>query len=355
MPTYYRMNPFYEFDIMDIQHKYSSPPYLQALADAFPYFFLLISQPEDCVDLSNVNEELIEIWQSWQIQFGDAVQQVPDHNLYSLFEWGQFHTLSKDGLKIDQQRVQELRTLNSKFFQSQWKNLWNTCRSQVLMDPHDYRGDFPVYIRKEFGFSGRGGVVVHSPQDYSKYCKKNTEYLMEPYLAQYKETDHSELLERKEDHICQIGSTEMLIGRKNQFLGCILQNKKKDIYASLLKKQLQKIDASYNGPIAVDYFYFLKDRLPGVHFCEANFRYSLGRLLHDIYSKLTEHLPVCGLFFLQSNRKISLSEIAKRGFLPLHPIIDYGHTSQVWIFSHNLSRNALLETIKNWRQLGEET
>ena len=375
MPRIYHFNAFFEYELSTYPNPYNPPQKLQQYAQALNYFFLLIATSDDLVWMQDPELELLAIWHNWNIVYGKAkaeIQQVSEG--YELVQWGAIANRQGKEIVQDAAKVIKARRLNSKWEQALWKKRYATNAYLPIFFDELFQQEmkYPLLARtRTHAFSGRGSQVVPNQSCLQSLLDKEQKLVLEPYLAAKKQQDFSDILEFTQGRMQHLAYTEMQVNSKNHFEGCVLcydlsenagrsfpersrmgtEIYPKSPFADKLATILQQEQLHYEGPLSIDFLSYLEeDQKTHWHFCEANFRFTMGRMLYEIHCKLALPGKFSGLFLLSSSQRVALTFFSEQQFLAVTPFWQQGKHFAIWLYGNDSKKEALMERFQDLRK-----
>ncbi|MEM7182453.1 MAG: hypothetical protein AAF518_16180 [Spirochaetota bacterium] len=376
MPYLYHFNAFFEYELSTYPNLYNPPQKLQQYAQALNYFFLLLADRDDLVWMQGAEPEVLAVWQQWDTANGKTktqIQQVKQG--YELIQWGRTSHWQDKEIVQDESLVKNARRLNSKFEQALWKIRYaiNAYTPVFSNEMPTEEMTYPLLVRnKAFAFSGRDSYVVQDRKHLQMLLGKEQKLVLEPYLAAQKKQDFSEIVELRQGSMQHLAYTEMYVNSKNHFEGCVLcddlsentgrsfperslcramskcrtgiEKHLQSPFADKLTTILQQEQLEYEGPLSIDFFsYQEEDGKSHWHFCEANFRFTMGRMLYEIHRKLALVGKYSGLFLLSCHKSVALTYFSQQQFLAVTPFWQQGKRFSIWLYGNDSKKEALNE------------
>ena len=340
MGNLYRLNSLFELEITRPIEEISQNPSLLERNTVYEYLFLVISKEDDFTILSEpASKELLEYWKENKIEIGDTI--LTDMPYYpkilllngnipediTLIEWGKTSILdTQKGFLLKNDNILNHSIYNnSKINQTRWKESsgFNRLTSLICTDKNELdfciaNFRFPLVIKPEFGFSGRGIFILRNDLDFKKYYKQILEMfsvntngiIIEEWVGNDKILDFSGIYDLSAKRPQLITYTKMLVDKMGIYRGTIIEKKFGKEFGNGMKGIISSYQIDkfpYNGSITMDGFTFTRDGLTQIQYMsEINFRYSMGRILYELHQKIGKGLDNCGLFFFPiRNKRIS--------------------------------------------------
>jgi hypothetical protein len=359
MGNLFRLNSLFELEISQFPKIAIPNKLLLERSIALEYLFAIVSNPGDYVIMSEKpSDELLEHWSENKIQFGNIIitdtiyfaeefyltQKFPGK--MNLVEWGKTSILSEEqkSIKKKENLILNSKFLNSKINQKNWKDSKNfttlkgtICRDILEIESALSKLTLPIILKSDFGFSGRGNLIIKSKSDLKNLSaqindilEKNTEgIIIEEWVRDQKIDDFSGLFDISSNESKLLAITQMIVDRNGAYKGSIIKKNYGRELASemetLIKEYISSI-SFYEGPISLDGFSYLSENQTKIQYMsEINFRYSMGRILLEIHKKIgmeNEEYALCflpirnksidfktiiqGLSIIQSNYKVKI-------------------------------------------------
>lgn len=350
MGNLYRLNSLFELELAQFPRElYADKPIIER-SIIFDYLFLFMSNPGDCTILGEKPSDiLLDYWEKSKFQFGKTVtvenpyfaNELPLNKGIlknaKLVEWGETSVIKNDksSIKRKPSQISFSRNLNSKFIQLSWKDSLNLnrmksvlCTSALELDYIVNIMKYPVVLKQEYGFSGRGNFILKDAQELKENLyrikvairENKNKLIVEEWVGQDRVEDFSGLFDIKNRKVQFIAITRMVIDQFGVYKGSIISKKYDKELAYAIENELiqfKNFYKLYEGPLSIDGFKFKRDgKIETQYMSEINFRYSMGRVLFEIDQKLSINQKDCGLFFVPiktktPNMKAILSNINK--------------------------------------------
>lgn len=338
MGNIYRLNSLFEVEINQYPGSLILSKSLLERSSAFDYLFLIISNQNDYTILSEpVSEELTEYWRKNKISHGNVIvtnnpyfaKELPLEKKIlasSLIEWGKTSILNQEKfiLEKDAQTILHSNFINSKLNQTRWKESLKLSKVKTIICLDKLELEYtissmnaPMVIKSEFSFAGRGNLILKSKIDTKEFEKRIEEIfkenpkgiLVEEWVEENRIQDFSGLFELSSEKTNLVAITEMLVDKSGVYRGSMIQKNFDQELADGLQEvanNSKSFTASYSGPISIDGFRFNKgDKVEIQYMSEINFRYSMGRILSELHSKIGVNNENCALlFFPVKNRTL---------------------------------------------------
>ncbi len=337
MGNIYRLNSLFELEINQYPGSLTLSKSLLERSSAFEYLFLIISNQNDYTILSEpVSDELIEYWGENKISHGSVTttnnpyfaKELPLEKKIlasGLIEWGNTSILNHEKFLLEKeaQVIFHSNFINSKVNQTRWKEAikLNKVKTVICVDKFELEHaissmNVPLVIKSEFSFAGRGNLILKSKIDIKeigkrveKIFKENPKgILVEEWVEEDRIQDFSGLFELSTETTNLIAITEMLVDKSGVYRGSMIQKNFDQELADGLQEvanNSKSFTASYFGPISIDGFRFNKgDKVEIQHMSEINFRYSMGRILSELHSKIGTDNESCALLFFPVKNKV---------------------------------------------------
>lgn len=320
MGNLYRLNSLFEIEIKQFPGPIDFDKSMLVRSNIFDYLFLALSSSEDYSLLGEKpSEELLDYWQKNKLETGKPIQiEEPyyDHELFLsknllkknvLVEWGNTSSVNKDGSGIKRKGKTILlsRELNSKYTQLLWKeklklNRLNSviCTSALEVDYAVSTMKFPIVLKTEFGFSGRGNFIIKDKKELKENLyrikvairENANRIIVEEWVGDKRMHDFSGLFDINKRSVEFVALTHMFIDQFGSYKGTVIRKEedrkvREEVYNELA--QYLGFFGKYNGPISMDGFTFKKDGLIETQYMsEINFRWSMGRILFELDKKI---------------------------------------------------------------------
>jgi len=312
MGNLYRLNSLFEIEIKQFPGPIDFDKSMLVRSNIFDYLFLALSSSEDYSLLGEKpSEELLDYWQKNKLETGKPIQiEEPyyDHELFLsknllkknvLVEWGNTSSVNKDGSGIKRKGKTILlsRELNSKYTQLLWKeklklNRLNSviCTSALEVDYAVSTMKFPIVLKTEFGFSGRGNFIIKDKKELKENLyrikvairENANRIIVEEWVGDKRMHDFSGLFDINKRSVEFVALTHMFIDQFGSYKGTVIRKEedrkvREEVYNELA--QYLGFFGKCNGPISMDGFTFKKDGLIETQYMsEINFRWSMGRI-----------------------------------------------------------------------------
>lgn len=334
MGNIFRLNSLFELELITYPEPIVVNNKIRDKSLSLEYLFLPLSTEKDSVYISELDDYFISYLRNIMDIKGNIIHRNNNIKNLNLIEWGKFHSIKENGEIIpDNNSVKISKILNSKISQNSYLYRENNFYSNIFNEKIEYdssKYNYPILIKPEIGFSGIGHKIISSEKEFEQFIKsKNIKTgLIQPFLKRIK--DYSILFNKENESIIPLCITEMVVSSKNNYLSTniinsyeitnieseefnmsiLLENSKAgnlNNYEERIKKLILlnkynifkysfqsiqsfigKYKLNYNGPIAVDGFFYNENENIYLAISEINFRYSMGRILYELKNKFPQ-------------------------------------------------------------------
>lgn len=328
MGNLFRLNSLFEYEITLFPQLIQASKRLLNISSSLEYLFMPLGNSSDYVLLSEkINEDLLEYWRKKQIQFSNPLSKEQLKNNLHLIEWGRTSIVQNQRLCYQKEIIETSKYLNSKINQCVLKNKLNinSLKAKIVRTPKDTlefikESQIPIVLKYEFGFSGGNKFLIKSLADCTNIenkidWKQNKHLVAEEWIADRKTFDFSGIFHCARNSLELLCITEMLITKEGVYKGSIIKPQKhypfREQFLAKTRSLFENLDVSYTGPLSIDGFWYkIQNKDLCQYISEINFRYSMGRILYQLYQNYGKECKEYSIILLSlRNKTLTINNI----------------------------------------------